>query len=97
MREVEEETGLTGCRITRMIAVYDWVHPDTHNTHERHIFHMLAEENTPETWTWIETSGGAVPESEDMCFCSGGFLSTNRSNWRGTRATTSMRSAKYRR
>jgi 8-oxo-dGTP pyrophosphatase MutT (NUDIX family) len=27
LREAEEETGLTGCRITRKIAVYDWVHP----------------------------------------------------------------------
>lgn len=68
LREVGEETGLTGCRITRKIAVYDWVHPDTHNTHERHVFHMLAEEPTPETWTWIETSGGAVPESEGYVF-----------------------------
>lgn len=68
VREVEEETGLVDCRIASKIGVYDWVHPDTHNTHERHVFHLLAPNNTPETWTWIETSGGAVPEDEGYVF-----------------------------
>jgi 8-oxo-dGTP pyrophosphatase MutT (NUDIX family) len=67
-REVEEETGLAGCSVVREIAVYDWVHPDTHNTHERHVFHMLAPVSTPDVWTWIETSGGVVPESEGYVF-----------------------------
>jgi 8-oxo-dGTP pyrophosphatase MutT (NUDIX family) len=68
LREVEEETGLTCCTIARKIAVYDWVHPDTHNVHERHVFHLLVDGGLPETWNWIETSGGVVPESEGYVF-----------------------------
>jgi 8-oxo-dGTP pyrophosphatase MutT (NUDIX family) len=64
LREIEEETGLRGCEIVTRLAVYEWEHPDTHNTHERHVYHVRAPEITPDRWTWVETSGGAVPEHE---------------------------------
>ncbi|MDQ3929448.1 MAG: NUDIX domain-containing protein, partial [Chloroflexota bacterium] len=57
-REVEEETGLTGLRLIRKLAQQDYIHPGTHNIHERHFFHMSASPDTPDTWNWIETSGG---------------------------------------
>lgn len=67
-REVEEETGLTGLQLVRKLAVYDFRHPETHNIHERHVFHLIAPSGTPDTWSWIETSGGEVPEDEGYVF-----------------------------
>lgn len=67
-REVEEETGLSGLHLERKLAVRDYIHPDTRNIHERHFFHLTAPPNTPDTWTWIETSGGEVPEEEGYVF-----------------------------
>jgi 8-oxo-dGTP diphosphatase len=67
-REIEEETGLRGCERIAKLAVYDWEHPVSHNTHERHIYHLAAPEGTADQWTWIETSGGLVPEHEGYVF-----------------------------
>ncbi|HYP19067.1 MAG TPA: NUDIX domain-containing protein [Chloroflexia bacterium] len=67
-REVEEETGLTGLRLKWKLAQYDYRHPTTGNLHERHVFHMLAPHGTPDRWTWIETSGGEVPDDEGYVF-----------------------------
>ena len=68
-REVTEETGLTSFEVVRQIATYDWVHPISGNTHERHIFHLSAPLDAPDAWEWIETSGGAVPDHEGYVFC----------------------------
>jgi 8-oxo-dGTP pyrophosphatase MutT (NUDIX family) len=67
-REVEEETGLTGLHLVRELARRDYIHPDTHNVHERHFFQLTAPPETPDTWTWIETSGGEVPDEEGYVF-----------------------------
>ena len=67
-REVEEETGLTDLQLVREIAVYDYRHPETYNIHERHVFHLSAPPDTPGTWSWIETSGGEVPDEEGYVF-----------------------------
>lgn len=67
-REVEEETGLTVLHLERKLAVRDYTHPDTRNIHERHFFHMRAPSDTADTWTWIETSGGEVPDEEGFVF-----------------------------
>jgi 8-oxo-dGTP pyrophosphatase MutT (NUDIX family) len=67
-REVEEETGLTGLLLKGKLAQYDYRHPVTGNIHERHVFHMLAPHDTPDSWTWVETSGGEVPEEEGYVF-----------------------------
>ena len=68
LREIEEETGLPGCRVVRELAVYDWEHPETHNVHERHVFHLEAPEGVGEEWSWVETSGGAVSEDQGFVF-----------------------------
>jgi ADP-ribose pyrophosphatase YjhB (NUDIX family) len=67
-REVKEETGLSGLHLERKLAVHDYIHPDTYNIHERHFFHMLALSDTADAWTWIETSGGEVPDEEGYVF-----------------------------
>lgn len=68
IREVEEESGVLGCRILSRLAVYDWEHPVSHNTHERHVYHLAAPAETQEEWTWIETDGGRVPEDRGIVF-----------------------------
>ena len=67
-REIEEETGLQGCIIASKLAVYDWQHPISGNTHERHVYHLAAPEGTSDTWAWIETDGGQKPEHEGYLF-----------------------------
>lgn len=68
IREVEEESGLMGCRIVSKLAVYDWKHPTSHNTHERHVYHLAAPPETQEKWTWIETDGGRVQDDKGYVF-----------------------------
>ena len=67
-REIAEETGLQGCRVVAKLTTYDWVHPVSHNTHERHVFHLKAPEDTVDNWTWVETSGGEVSEDDGYVF-----------------------------
>jgi 8-oxo-dGTP pyrophosphatase MutT (NUDIX family) len=67
-REIVEETGLQGCRVVAKLTTYDWEHPISHNTHERHVFHLEAPEDTIDNWMWVETSGGEVSEAEGYVF-----------------------------
>ncbi len=67
-REIMEETGLGSCAVLAKLAVHDWENPDTHNIHERHIYHLAAPEGTHDNWTWIETDGGKVLEHEGYVF-----------------------------
>jgi 8-oxo-dGTP pyrophosphatase MutT (NUDIX family) len=67
-REVEEETGLTGLRLVRKLAQRDYHHPISGNIHERHVFHLAAPPDTPDAWSWTETSGGEVPDEEGHVF-----------------------------
>lgn len=68
-REVAEETGLHDLQVVKEIATYEWTHPISGNIHERHIYLLSALPTTPDTWQWIETSGGEVPELEGYVFC----------------------------
>lgn len=68
-REVIEETGLTEFEVVREIATYEWTHPISGNLHERHVFLLRVPPATPESWQWIETSGGQVSELEGFVFC----------------------------
>ena len=68
LREVEEESGLIGCRIMSKLAAYDWPNPETGKMNERHVFHLSAPPYTEEAWTWVETDGGKVPELEGYVF-----------------------------
>ena len=67
-REVSEETGRDDFRPVRMLARSNWTHPDTHNIHERHVFHLEAPPDVPDAWTWIETGGGSVPDEQGYVF-----------------------------
>jgi len=68
MREVEEETGLADCRMLGKLAVYDWFNLYSGEMNERHVFHLAAPDSTADSWTWIETGGGRVPEHEGYVF-----------------------------
>jgi ADP-ribose pyrophosphatase YjhB (NUDIX family) len=67
-REVLEETGRADLRPIRMLAHYDWVHPRTGNTHERHVFHLEAPPEVPDEWAWTETSGGELSDEHGYVF-----------------------------
>jgi 8-oxo-dGTP pyrophosphatase MutT (NUDIX family) len=67
-REVLEETGLSDLPVVRKIATYEWVHPISGNTHERHVFHLTAPSDTADTWEWLETSGTEGPNVEGYVF-----------------------------
>jgi 8-oxo-dGTP pyrophosphatase MutT (NUDIX family) len=67
-REVFEETGLGNLHVAQMLAHYEWIHPLTGNVHERHVFHLEAPPDAPDEWTWLETSGGEVPDDEGHVF-----------------------------
>jgi ADP-ribose pyrophosphatase YjhB (NUDIX family) len=68
-REVAEETGLHNFQVVREIATDEWLHPTSGNLHERHVFHLSVPSDMPETWEWIETSGGQVSDLEGYVFC----------------------------
>jgi ADP-ribose pyrophosphatase YjhB (NUDIX family) len=68
VREVEEESGLEGCRLLKKLAVCDWPNPETGQMNERHVFHLAAPPGTAEKWTWVETDGGIVSELEGYVF-----------------------------
>jgi 8-oxo-dGTP diphosphatase len=68
IREVEEETGLADCRLLAKLGVYDWFNPYTGQVNERHVFHLAAPAGTEDSWTWVETDGGRVPELEGYVF-----------------------------
>lgn len=68
LREVFEETGRDDFRPVRMLAHYDWVHPSTGNTHERHVYHLEAPPGVPDQWEWTETSGGEVSDEDGYVF-----------------------------
>jgi 8-oxo-dGTP pyrophosphatase MutT (NUDIX family) len=63
LREVMEETGLMDLTLVGRIAVYDYYNAYTGKMNERHVFHLTAPSNTPNSWTWIEpvTSPGTNP------------------------------------
>jgi 8-oxo-dGTP diphosphatase len=68
IREVEEETGLADCRLLTKLGVYDWFNPYTDQVNERHVFHLAAPAETKDSWTWVETDGGRVPELKGYVF-----------------------------
>jgi len=68
IREVEEETGIAGCRLLSKLGVYDWFNPYTGQVNERHVFHLAAPAGTMDSWTWVETDGGTVLELEGYVF-----------------------------
>jgi ADP-ribose pyrophosphatase YjhB (NUDIX family) len=68
MREITEETGLTGLTIIRKLGTYTLHHPISNNLHERHVFHLAAPDDAPDAWQWTETCGGEIPDHEGYVF-----------------------------
>jgi 8-oxo-dGTP pyrophosphatase MutT (NUDIX family) len=67
LRELAEESGLTGLPITAMIDRYTWVHPATGNRHHRHVFRLDAGSDLPANWNHIAL-GSAEEEGLTFCF-----------------------------
>lgn len=67
-REAGEETGLHGFQVQRKIGVFMYDNKETGRLNERHVYHLLAPEGTPDTWQWIETGGGRVSSEEGYVF-----------------------------
>src|SRR5262245_16103520 len=53
VRELAEESGLTGLAIGGMIDRYVWTHPQTGNRHHRHVFRFDAPQDLPEQWNHV--------------------------------------------
>ena len=68
LREAHEETGLTNLRVVRKLGVFDYFNTETWAINERHVFHLSMIGDCAETWEWLETGGGAVPDSEGHLF-----------------------------
>jgi 8-oxo-dGTP pyrophosphatase MutT (NUDIX family) len=56
LREVEEETGITGARVVRKLGVRDFVADGWR--HEQHFFHLEAPPGLPDEWEHPGTGGG---------------------------------------
>ncbi len=68
LREAIEETGLENLQVVQKLGVFDYFNTSTGQTNERHVFHLLASDDTVETWEWLETGGGEVPDHEGHLF-----------------------------
>jgi 8-oxo-dGTP pyrophosphatase MutT (NUDIX family) len=68
IREVLEETGRNDFTLARKVGVFYFTHPETHNVHERHVYHLLAPNDTPDEWEWLETAGGELSDDEGYLF-----------------------------
>jgi ADP-ribose pyrophosphatase YjhB (NUDIX family) len=56
-REIEEETGLTGCRVVQMIGKATFYADWRDEWQMRHVFHLTAPNATPDTWTHTVSAG----------------------------------------
>jgi 8-oxo-dGTP pyrophosphatase MutT (NUDIX family) len=56
-REVLEESGLVGLRMTRKLAEWLWPHGDV--IIRRHVFLLEASRETPDTWIHVVTGSGS--------------------------------------
>ena len=59
LREVEEESGLTGVSVTEFLGQYEFhMAPYRDELQERHVFHLVENGAAPATWRHWETHGG---------------------------------------
>jgi 8-oxo-dGTP pyrophosphatase MutT (NUDIX family) len=69
LREIYEETGLRIDTEPQFLGTFEYVHPSKNQVHERHLFQVQVGDDLPDAWTWTETDGGRVEESEGYVFC----------------------------
>jgi 8-oxo-dGTP pyrophosphatase MutT (NUDIX family) len=67
-REVLEETGQDDFVLARKVGLFHFTHPETLNIHERHVYHLVAPDDTPDEWEWLETAGGELTEEDGLLF-----------------------------
>lgn len=58
LREVAEETGLTGVRIVRKVGTFPYFHGERCEWHQRHVFVLAAEGPVQARWTHVVTASG---------------------------------------
>ena len=97
LREIEEESGLRGCEIVTRLAVYEWEHPDTHNTHERHVYHLRAPETHLISGRGSKRAAEPFPNMKATFSFFAGSHYPSLSTWQGTRETTCICSIRNRR
>lgn len=68
LREVTEETDLTDLTLIRRIAVYDYYNAYTGKMNERHVYHLTAPSNTPDSWTWVEPVPAHLAHPDEFIF-----------------------------
>ncbi len=68
LREALEETGLSNLQVVSKLGVFDYFNPETKMVNERHVFHLRPTDDCHETWQWLETGGGTVPDHEGHLF-----------------------------
>ncbi len=54
MREAEEETGLSGLQLRRLLGVCDHPVAEWGQAHRRHFFHLVCDGDPPERWRMAE-------------------------------------------
>lgn len=62
LREVEEETGVTGLTITRYLGCFPYRHEPRRELHRRHVFLLTASRPLPEAWTHTVSGQGEDTE-----------------------------------
>ena len=59
VRELREETGLAHLRLLRYLGATDHdMRPARRDVHDRHFFHFIAPDSTPDEWLWREEHDG---------------------------------------
>ena len=66
VRELREESGLSGLSIVGIIDQYAWQHPTTGNRHCRRVIQFDAGSGLPDTWRHTATGSA---EEEGLIFC----------------------------
>ena len=65
LRETKEETGLKSLRLIKHLGTVDVEQAEygLDETHKRYFFHLVCEEETPESWSHVESDPSIVQEN----------------------------------
>ncbi|MFX0044832.1 MAG: NUDIX domain-containing protein [Candidatus Hermodarchaeota archaeon] len=65
LREAKEETGLKSYRLVKHLGTVDVEQTEygLDETHRRHFFHLVCEEETPQSWSHVESDPSRVQEN----------------------------------
>ncbi|HYJ67823.1 MAG TPA: NUDIX domain-containing protein [Nocardioidaceae bacterium] len=68
VREVREETGLTGAKVVRVVGESDRPHPETGEPRRTTYVHLRTTAESPERWIHVVTGAGDDAELRFACF-----------------------------